>query len=84
MTCCGFAPLVGWLLVTGSSHGNVILFDVFSQRPLVNFLAHDNGVNSLHFAPPVGGGEGGGESVMVASAGNDNCVKLWNITMSAS
>ncbi len=89
--CCGFAPLVGWLLVTGSTNGDVIVFDIYiySQRPMVKFHAHDNGVNALLGAPPGGGGGGGGgggegETVLVATAGNDNRVKLWNVITSAS
>ncbi len=66
----------------------MIVFDVFSQYALVKLLAHDNGVNALHVAPPLGdegvesGGEEGG-NILVATAGNDNRVKLWNIAMSA-
>jgi len=67
------------MLVTSATSGEVILFDVFAQRNIGRVLAHDLGVNSMHIAPP--SAELGEEVVMLATGGNDNCVRLWKIQL---
>jgi len=78
VTCCVFAPS-GWMLVTSATSGEVILFDVFAQRNIGRVLAHDLGVNSMHIAPP--SAELGEEEVVLATGGNDNCVRLWKMQL---
>lgn len=67
------------MLVTSATSGEVILFDVFAQRNIGRVLAHDLGVNSMHIAPP--STELGEEVVVLATGGNDNCVRLWKMQL---
>ena len=79
--CCVFAPS-GWLLVTGGSSGEMLLFDVFAKRCMRKLNAHDLGVNCMHIAPSAGDGTEG--PVELATAGNDNCIRLWKIHIKES
>lgn len=72
--CCGFSPN-GWLLATGGSSGDLILFDIFSKRAVAKLLAHDLGLNALKVSPT-----SSQEVVVLATAGNDNKVRLWSVT----
>lgn len=86
VTCCQFAPN-GWLLATGASNGQFLLFDVFTgecvAKKRIGPAAHDGGINSIavqHLplvTPTVGGEEK--EVYQFATAGNDNLVKLWQV-----
>ena len=47
VTACCFAP-TGWLLITGSISGDVILFDCFKKISLARILrADEQGVNTI-------------------------------------
>ena len=74
VTCCGFAPN-GWLLASGGSSGDLILFDIFSKRAVAKLLGHDLGVNALKFVS-----SSSPEVVVLATAGNDNTVRMWSVT----
>ena len=76
VTSCSFAP-VGWLLATGGTSGEVILYDVFSKKNKRKLLAHDLGVNWVEFYP-CGTAQ---DKLLLATAGQDNTVKLWNVTI---
>lgn len=54
MTCCQFAPN-GWLLATGASNGQLLLFDVFTGSCVAKKRigsAHDGAINSIAVQPP--------------------------------
>ena len=83
MNCCLFAP-AGWLLVTGSSAGDLMLFNIYSAKLLKSQLGtHDMGVTALALDPTSTGGGGvvGGtfDQFKMASAGNDSIVRLWSV-----
>ena len=88
MTCCQFAPN-GWLLATGASNGQFLLFDVFTgecvAKKRIGPAAHDGGINTIAVQPlplvtPTVGGDGGEkEAYQFATAGNDNLIKLWKV-----
>ena len=65
--------------MTSGTSGELILYDVFAQRNIGRVMAHDLGVNSMHIAPP--SAEWGEDVVMLATAGNDNCVRLWKMQL---
>jgi WD40 repeat protein/tRNA A-37 threonylcarbamoyl transferase component Bud32 len=56
----------GRLLASGSGNGTIGLWDAKSGKAIQTFNAHAGGVRALSF------------SVLLASAGHDNTVKLWN------
>ena len=55
----------------------MILYDVFSKKNKRKLLAHDMGVNWVEFFP-CGTGQ---DKLLLATAGQDNTVKLWNVTI---
>ncbi len=80
-----FAP-AGWLLVTGSSSGDLMLFNVYDTKLIKSQLgSHDMGVTALALDPTSLAGEGGGPEggtfspFKMASAGNDAVVRLWTV-----
>ena len=77
VTSCSFAP-VGWLLASGGSSGEVILFDVFAKKSKRKVEAHDLGVNWVEFYPC----QTSQDRLLLATAGQDNNVKLWNVVIS--
>ncbi len=85
VNCCLFAP-AGWLLVTGSSSGDLMLFNVYNSKLIKSQLgSHDMGVTALALDPSSliaeGGGAVGGafEPFKIASVGNDAVVRLWTV-----
>ena len=77
VTSCSFAP-VGWLLASGGTSGEVILFDVFAKKSKRKVEAHDLGVNWVEFYPC----QTTQDRLLLATAGQDNNVKLWNVVIS--
>ena len=68
---------MGWLLASGGSSGEVILYDVFGKKALRKTEAHDLGVNWVEFAhtdPTL-------PTLLLATTGQDSAVKLWDITI---
>ena len=80
MVCCSFAPN-GWLLATGGSTGEIIFSDAFSGGVVGKHMIHDLGVNTIVMAPQQAEQ---GETYVMVTAGNDNKVKLWNVTIQQS
>ena len=84
VNCCLFAP-AGWLLVTGSSAGDLMLFNIYSTKLLKSQLGtHDMGVTALALDPTSTCGERGAvggafDQFKMASAGNDSLVRLWTV-----
>lgn len=77
VVCCSFAPN-GWLLATGGSTGEIIFSDAFSGGVVGKHMIHDLGVNTIVMAPQQAEQ---GETYVMVTAGNDNKVKLWNVTI---
>ena len=67
--------------MTGGSTGEVIFSDAFSGAMVGKHMIHDLGVNAIQMAPSQG--EQSQPYVMV-TAGNDNVLKLWNVSVQQS
>lgn len=84
VNCCMFAP-AGWLLVTGSSSGDLLLFNVYNGQLLKSQLStHDMGVTALALDPLSVRGSGAYEQFKMASTGNDAIIRLWTIRYSGT
>ena len=79
LTCC-FAPC-GWLLASGDSGGEIIIWDIHAGNHLYCKTAHDMGVNCILFSTKWDPNQG--QHTMI-SAGSDCMIYLWNITTNAS
>jgi len=79
LTCC-FAPC-GWLLASGDSGGEIIIWDIHAGNHLYCKTAHDMGVNCILFSTKWDPSQG--QHTMI-SAGSDCMLYIWNITTYAS
>ena len=79
LTCC-FAPC-GWLLASGDSGGEIIIWDIHAGNHLYCKTAHDMGVNCILFSTKWDSNQG--QHTMI-SAGSDCSIYIWNITTYAS
>ena len=66
-----FILTIGLIFGTGESDGVLRIFDLTSQKNVITFDAHENGVNSISFS------ENG--FYLASSGNNDNIVKLWDL-----
>lgn len=77
---CAFAPC-GWMLASGDSGGELIIWDIHAGNPLHCKTIHDMGINCLLFLTTRDPGQG--QHTMI-SAGSDCIITIWNISSNAS
>ena len=77
---CAFAPC-GWMLASGDSGGEVIIWDIHAGTALYYKTIHDMGINCLLFLTTRDPGQG--QHTMI-SAGSDCVITIWTISSNAS
>jgi WD40 repeat protein len=81
VTSCCFAP-TGWLLITGSSSGDIILFDCYKKSSVARILRADElGVNAVQVSPS---SEATDSVFMFVCAGGEGVVRLWTVTLNTA
>ena len=80
-SCC-FAPN-GWILLTGSTAGELLVFNAFNGNCLVRKLgAHDMGIDGIANDPFQLVSSADVQKFGFASCGRDGMVKLWTVDCS--
>ncbi|XP_055764448.1 WD repeat, SAM and U-box domain-containing protein 1-like isoform X2 [Salvelinus fontinalis] len=89
MVACSFTPC-GPMFVTGSTYGDLRLWDLDMNQLHAEKNNHDLGVTCYCFGPKIFGGDddeddgSGGVEFRLASCGQDRTLKIWTVSISSA